>query len=56
MVDSVVVDCMWIFEQSFEVMTSLEDDPNVECLETEELELQQRYDEVKGTMQMVTLT
>ena len=34
----------------------MKEDPNVERLETETHELQQRYDEVKGTTQTVALT
>lgn len=55
-IDSVVADYMQLFKQSFEVLTALQEDPNVECLETKACELQQRYDEVKGTMQTVSLT
>ena len=49
-VNSVVADCTQLFEKSFEVLTSLQEDPNVKWLETEVHELQQCYDEVKGTM------
>ena len=38
-VESVVADCMQLFEQSFEVLTSLQEDPNIERLETEVCEL-----------------
>ena len=47
---------MQLFEQSFEVLTTLQEDPNVEHLETKVHELQESYDEVKGTAQMVYLT
>ena len=55
-VDSAVADYMQLFEQSFEVQTTLQEDPNVEPLETVVGELQQRYDEVKGTTHMIALT
>ena len=55
-VDSAVANCMKIFEQSFEVLTTLQEYMNVEHLETEMQEMQQKYNEVKGTMQMVSLT
>jgi len=55
-VDSVVTDYMKPFEQSFEVLTTLQEDTNIEHLETEVHKLQQRYDEVKGTTKMVSLT
>ena len=55
-VDNAVANCMQLFEQSFEVLTTLQEDPNLERLETEARELQQRYDEVKGTTLMVSLT
>ena len=56
MIDSALVDCMYLFEQSFEVLTTLQEDPNVEHLETEACEIQHRYEKVKGTTQMVSLT
>ena len=55
-VDSALADCMHLFEQSFEVLTTLQKDLNVEHLETEARELQKKYDEVKGTAQTVSLT
>ena len=55
-VESAVADCTQLFEQSFEVLTSLQEDPNIQRLETKACELQQHYDEVKGTTQTVMLT
>jgi len=52
-IDIVVIDCMTLFEQSFEVLTTLQEDLNIECLETKAHELEQTYDKVKG---MVDLT
>lgn len=49
-VDSVVADYTQLFEQSFKVLKILQEDPSVHRLETEVHELQQCYDEVKGTM------
>jgi len=55
-VDSAGIDYMKLFEQSLEVLTTLQEDPNIECLEIEACELQQRYNKVKGTKKMVSLT
>lgn len=55
-IDSAVEKCMQLFEQSFEVLTTLQEDLNLERLEIEVHDLQQRYDEVKGTTQTVALT
>lgn len=49
MVDSAVANCTQLFEQSLEVLTSLQEDPNLQQLELKSCDLQQRYDEVKGT-------
>jgi len=54
-VASVVADCMELLEQSFEVLTTLQEDPNGERLETYMCELQKRYDKVKGTVKTVAL-
>lgn len=48
-IDSAVAKCTQLFEQSFEVLTSLQEDPNVQQLEIEAHDLQQHYDEVKST-------
>lgn len=45
-----------MFEESFEVLTTLQEDPNIQRLETEVHELQQQYDDIKGTTQTVALT
>lgn len=55
-VNSAVTYYTKLFEQSFEVLTTLQEDPNIQCLETEACKLQQRDDEVKGTMQTISLT
>ena len=55
-VESVVADFTMIFEQSFEVLTSLQEDPTVQRLEIEARELQQCYDEVKWIVRTVSLT
>lgn len=41
-VDSAMIDCMKIFEQSFKVLTTLQEDSNIERLEIEARELQQK--------------
>lgn len=45
-----------MLEESFEVLTNLQEDPNIQRLETEARELQQQYDSVRGTAQTVVLT
>lgn len=55
-IDSAVADCTQIFEQSFKALTSLQEDPNVQQLETKACELEQHYDEVKRTAQTIALT
>lgn len=37
---SIVVDCSQLFEQSFKVVTSLQEDPNIQLLDMESCELQ----------------
>lgn len=49
MVDSAVVDYTQFCEKSFEVLTSLQEDRNLQRPKTEACEMQQRDDEVKGT-------
>lgn len=48
-VDVVVVDCTTLFEQAMEVVTTLQEDPNLQRLKTETHELLQQYDEVQAT-------
>lgn len=55
-ISNVVRDCTRILEGLFEVLTDLQEETNIERLETEAHELQQHYDSVKGTTQMVALT
>ena len=55
-VNSAVTDYTKLFEQLFEVLTTLQEDLNIQRLEKEARELQQKYDEVKGTAQTVSLT
>ena len=38
-VDSAVIDYMNLFEESFEVLTTLQEEPNIEHLETKAREL-----------------
>lgn len=52
----VVKDCTKMLEESFEVLTTLQEDPNIQCLETEARELQQQYDDIKGIAQTVVIT
>jgi len=53
---SVVQNCTSMLEESFEVLTNLQEHPNIQCLEIEAWEPQQHYDSVKETTQMVALT
>lgn len=55
-ISSAVWDCTNILKESFEVLTNLQEDPNIQCLETEVQELQQQYDNIKGTIQTMALT
>ena len=45
-----VQDCTGMLDQAFDVLTSLQEDPNIQLLETEARELQVQYDSVHGTM------
>ena len=45
-----------MLEESFVVLTSLQEDPNIQRLEIDTRELQVQYDSVRGTTQMVVLT
>jgi len=55
-VNSVVKDYTKLFEELFKLLTTLQEDPNIQHLETEAHKLQQQYDDIKGTAQMVALT
>lgn len=47
-IDAAVVDCTMLFEQAMEIVTTLQEDPNLQRLNTKTGELQQQYDEVRG--------
>ena len=49
-------DCTNMLEQALEVLTTLQEDPNIQQLETEARELQQQYDNIRGTAKIVVLT
>ena len=49
-ISSEIRDCTKMLEESFKVLTNLQDDPNIQHLEIEVRELQQQYDNVKGTV------
>lgn len=55
-VDVSVTDCIALFEQSLEILTSLQEDPNLQSLATEARELQQWYNEVRVTARTVAIT
>lgn len=48
-INSGVKDYTKMLEESFEVLTTLHEDPNIQHLEKELRELQQNYDDIKGT-------
>ena len=54
--ESAVVDWTQLFEQPFDVLTSLQGNSNIWRIEMEAHKLQWCYDEFKGTAQIVTLT
>lgn len=45
-----------MLDQVFDILTSLQEDPNIHCLEIEVCELQQQYDNVRGMAQTIILT
>jgi len=45
-----------MLDQAFNVLTSLQEDPNIQRLEIEARELQQQYENVRGTTQTIILT
>ena len=55
-ISSAVKDYTKLFEESFEVLNTPQEDSNIQSLETEACELQQNYNDIKGTMRMVALT
>lgn len=56
MIERVVQDCSGLLDQSLLTHTSLQEDPSLQQVETEAWELQQAYDKVQGTTEMVTIT
>lgn len=55
-IEHTVQDCMRLLDQSLFMLTSLDEDPTLQQLETEAQELQQAYDTIRGIAQMVALT
>ena len=51
-----VHECMNMLEQALEVLMTLQEDPNIQWLEIEACKLQQQYDNIRGTTQIVVLT
>lgn len=45
-----------MLDQAFDVLTSLQEDPNIQRLEIEVYKLQQQYESVRGMIQTVVLT
>lgn len=54
--DAIVTDCATLFEQAMELMTNLQEDPNLQTLNTEVRDLQQQYDEVRATVRSLAPT
>jgi len=48
--------CTTLLEESFGVLTTLQEYPTIQWLETEVRELQMQYDSMHGTMHIVVLT
>lgn len=55
-IEHVVQDCTGLLDQSLFTLRSLQEDPTIQRLETEAWQLQQAYDNIRGTAQMVALT
>ena len=55
-ISSAVKDCTKMLEESFEVLTTLQEDLNVQRLDTEVHKLQQQYDDIKWIAQTLALT
>jgi chromosome segregation ATPase len=55
-VDVAVADCTALFEQSMEVVTSLQEDPNLQRLKQSPRELQQQYDEAERRTCTIAIT
>ena len=55
-IGSAVQDCTNMLEESFEALTNLQEEPNIERLEIEVREIQKQYDSIKGTAQTVAFT
>lgn len=48
--------CTTLLEETFGVLTTLQEDPTIQRLETKVRQLQMKYDSVRGTAQTVVLT
>lgn len=44
-----VQDCIDMLDQIFDILTSLQEDPNIQHLETEARKLQEKCDNLRGT-------
>lgn len=53
---SVVHECSGLLGQSLGILTSLQEDPTIQRVETKVCKLQQAYDTARSTTQMVTIT
>jgi len=56
MLISKMKECMDLFTYSIVTLTTLQEDPTLQRLETKARELQEAYDRTKGTMSTVTIT
>lgn len=46
MLDATIANCLALFHQEMELVTTLKENPNLKMLNTEVCELQRKYDEV----------
>jgi len=51
--DVTVADYSALFEQEMELVTTLQEDPNLKLLNTKVCELQRQYDEVSATVCLI---
>ena len=51
-----VQECTGMLDQAFDILTSLQEDPNIQCLEIESRQLHEQYDSVRGTTQTFIFT
>jgi len=55
-IERAVQDCLGLLDHSLLTITSLQEDPTLQQVETEARELEQVYDNVRGTVQTIATT